>query len=88
MTNATKDKTTETEKTSRSKNTPGVGEATKAKTKDDKNTVKTARAVETTTIHTTTPSDNKQAKKAAALETMKAIGEAAKAMEASMGAKN
>ena len=44
--------------------------------------------METTVNHTTAPSNTKQAKKATAAETMKAIGEAAKAMEGAMGTIN
>ena len=93
-----KDKTTKMEETSRSGNTLGVGEARElaavarkaaktmtAKTSEDKDTAETVRPMEATATHTTAPSDTKQAKKAAATETMKAIGVPVKAMKATMG---
>ena len=89
------------EETFRSGTTLGVGEAREpaavnrkaaktmtAKTREDKDTAETVRPVEATDTHTNAPSDTKQAKEAAAAETMKAIGEAVKAMEDTMRAKN
>ena len=58
------------------------------KTRKDEDAAETVRPVEATANYTNAPSDTKQTKEVAAAKTMKAIGEAVKAIEEAMGAKD
>ena len=62
-----------------------TGRATDTQTEDNGETTEAVRSVEATTTQNIDPNDNRESMKAAATEAMKAIGDAAKALEAIIG---
>ena len=62
--------------------------AVDTETGDNGETTEAVRPMEVNTTQTIDPNDTRKAMKAAAMEAMKAIGEAAKALEAIIGPKN